>query len=168
MGALHADLVTKAAAWLKAKRCSVVITDMVSSAGETPDAIGFNSFRTILIECKASRADFRADALKASRHHGRGMGNERYFLAVAGVLKPEEMPEGWGLLEVWPEGNIRQKRAPVYSPANREGEMSLLVSAIRRIGQNPPTGVSIKCYTMETKGLATISIDPEPLPEDPA
>ena len=138
---------------------------MTSAASETPDCIGWNSFRSILIECKTSRSDFQRDAKKSTRiHPDLGMGNERFYLTPAGLLKKEELPAGWGLLEVTPEGKVRMKQQAEWRKGAKEMEMTLLVSAIRRIGQNPPKGISVKCYTLETEQRATITIDPEPLP----
>jgi hypothetical protein len=164
---VHSDLVITAAAWLRtSQRCAIVITDMVSAAAETPDAIGFTSWHSILIECKASRADFRRDADKACRRRGGGMGCERFFMAPAGMLKPEEMPEGWGLLEVNAEGKVRRRKDPVSRLVEDRSETVLLLSAIRRIGQNPPPGISVKCYTLETERRATIGIEPETQSQD--
>lgn len=139
---------------------------MTSAASETPDCIGWNSFRSIMIECKASRADFRRDAHKPTRcHPDLGMGNERYYMAPADMIKKEELPAGWGLLEVNPDGRVRMKKSAEWRKGAKEMEMTLLVSAIRRIGQNPPQGISVKCYTLETEQRATITIDPEPSPQ---
>jgi hypothetical protein len=158
----HADLVLAAAAWLRtSQRCAVVITDMVSAAGETPDAIGFTSWHSILVECKASRGDFRRDADKACRRRGGGMGNERFFMAPAGMLKPEDMPEGWGLLEVGEGGKVRRRKDAESRMFSDRSEITLLISALRRIGHNPPSGISVKCYTIETERSATIGIEPE-------
>ena len=164
---MHADLILAAAKWLRiSQRCAVVITDMVTAGGETPDAIGFTSWHSIMIECKASRSDFRRDADKACRRRGGGMGNERYFLAPADMLKPEEMPEGWGLLEMEEGGKVRMRKNATSRSVEGRSEITLLISALRRIGQNPPPGISVKCYTLETLGRATISIDPEPIQQD--
>ncbi len=138
---------------------------MASAASETPDCIGWNSFRSILIECKASRADFKRDAHKSTRiHDSLGMGSERFYMAPAGMIQKEELPAGWGLLEVKPDGKVRMKKDAEGRMGSKEMEVSLLISAIRRIGQNPPEGVSVKCYTLETKRHATITIDPEQSP----
>lgn len=157
----HSDLVLAAASWLKAQRCAVVITDMVTAGGETPDAIGFTSWNSILVECKASRADFRRDAEKACRRRGGGMGCERFYMAPEGMLKPEEIPEGWGLIEINALGKARRRKDSKSRMVEDRSEITLLISALRRIGQNPPCGISVKCYTLETKGRATIGIDPE-------
>lgn len=91
---------------------------------EIPDAIGWlRSGVSLLIECKASRGDFLSDAVKPSRRSGKadapgslaptapkpeikpprkteGLGAYRFYLAPSGLLAPDELPEGWGLLEL--------------------------------------------------------------------
>jgi len=162
-GQLHRDLILAAAAWLKRKH-SVIITDMVSGAGEIPDAIGFGSQGSTLIECKASRGDFKADAHKMFRHKRHGMGNARYYMAPEGMIKAEELPEDWGLLEVNAKGKTRELKKPLLDRCDSDREVRLLLSAIRRIGQNPPEGISVKVYTLETLRSATIGIAPAESP----
>jgi hypothetical protein len=133
---------------------------MVTAGPETPDAIGFKSFESILIEVKVSRGDFLRDAKKRHRQDGEGMGDLRYYMAPAGMIKSEEVPAGWGLLEVI-EGRVRERLEAPRRKARKDHEVALLVSALRRIGQAPPPGISVKCYTIETERRATISIAPE-------
>lgn len=159
-GAIHHALIQCAAAWL-AKKHSVVITDMVSGTSETPDAIGWAAWHSTLIECKASLADFRADADKYHRRPGQGMGCFRYYMAPIGVIPVASLPEKWGLLEVNPEGRVKVTVKPQQFQNEKRSETTLLVSALRRIGQNPPLGVSVKCYSIETKRTATIGIKPQ-------
>ena len=63
----HAELVKRAEHWLmKTVGCSFCLTELTTSAGEIPDAIGWKNGRSILIECKATRADFLSDKKKVS------------------------------------------------------------------------------------------------------
>lgn len=160
MNITHSDLITHAAKWLSS-RCAVVITDMTHAGSETPDAIGWSSRASILIECKASRADFLADRQKSFRRvPNQGMGAYRYFCTPAGLIKAGELPEGWGLLE-YTEGKKSLKMAAgsrCFKEHARSIEIGLLVSALRRVGQVCPAGVSVKCYTMETKNRATLGV----------
>lgn len=161
---MHSLLIEEAAKWLQ-KKCTVVITDMTTAAGETPDAIGWKGWTSTLIECKASRADFHADKMKPFRREPeRGMGNLRYFCAPQGMLKAEEMPEGWGLLE-WTGKKIietakanPQQRTGLGWQDGRNYELELLLSAMRRIGNAAPKGVSVKCYTYESNNRATLGV----------
>lgn len=159
-GKIHSDLVAIAAAWLM-KKYPVVITDMVSGARETPDAIGIRSYESTLIECKASRGDFLRDARKPHRRDpDAGMGNFRYFLTTVGMVKGEEVPEGWGLLEADGRGRLKKIVDAARRRSDHSQEQAILLSALRRIGQNPPPGVSVKCYTIATERTATIGFNP--------
>jgi hypothetical protein len=80
--------------------CSLVVSEITSAAYEIPDAMGWRYGRSVLIECKVSRADFLADAKKSHRLAGTGAGEHRYFLTPPNLLKAEELPSGWGLLEL--------------------------------------------------------------------
>lgn len=77
---------------------------------ERVDAILFNSTSSFLIETKISRADFKADAKKSFRQNG-GVGRYRYYACPEGLIKPEELPEKWGLIYVRP--NNQRSLMPV-------------------------------------------------------
>ena len=68
------------------------------------------------------------------------MGEKRYYMAPVGMLEPSEMPDGWGLLEVYdiPPGlrNRTVKTAregECFYNVNLRAEVAYLVSAIRRL-----------------------------------
>jgi hypothetical protein len=67
-----------------------------------PDAIGWKrACHSVLIECKVTRADFLADRAKPFRLKPEsGVGGERFYLTPACLLRREELPAGWGLLEI--------------------------------------------------------------------
>lgn len=76
--------------------------------GEQADAYGVNSYCSILIEVKMSVADFKADAKKPHRvHPEQGIGDFRYYMAPEGLLRPEDIPSKWGLIEVTPRRQCR-------------------------------------------------------------
>ncbi len=88
--------------WLRRKyRCGIVLSEQCCASGETPDVIGWkNTCRSVLIECKISRSDFLADREKPWRKQPEnGTGCERLYLAPHGLIRPEELPKAWGLLE---------------------------------------------------------------------
>ena len=69
--------------------------------GERADAILFSLDASFLIETKISRADFIKDKEKDFRKKPeRGMGDYRYFACPSGLIKPEELPDKWGLIYV--------------------------------------------------------------------
>lgn len=139
----HKELVKQAGIWLK--NCThthtVVITELTTSSSETPDAIGFGSggFST-LIECKASRVDFLADRKKHFRRNPEtGMGHSRYFMAPVGLLRADELPEGWGLIEVYDKTESGRRRryetvkATHLLEINERAQTGMLVSVLRRL-----------------------------------
>ncbi len=98
----HNELVLRAEKWLKQQGCGVVFRDDFRACthnGEQPDSIGWRDGLSILIECKSTRSDFLADKKKRFRKNPDiGMGDWRFFLCPKGMIKPEELPDGWGLL----------------------------------------------------------------------
>lgn len=160
----HADLVALARDWLK-NRCAVVVSEITTTPGEEPDALGWQGSDSILIECKASRADFLADKNKVFRRNlETGLGDYRYYLAPVGVIKDDsELPDSFGWLEINPmTGKIRPRRHAEYQKAkNITRETRILISCIRRIGQTEPEGIAIKCYTVQNKCRAAVQINLE-------
>jgi hypothetical protein len=149
----HADLVTMAREWLRPK-CSVVVSEICVTGAEQPDALGWKGAATTLIECKASRSDFLADKNKIFRYYlEEGIGDYRYYLAPVGVIKDvSELPNNFGWLEIQPNGRIKTRHKAEYQPEKQTAlETKILVSLLRRIGQQPPNGCTINCYTYETK-----------------
>lgn len=66
---------------------------------EKPDVFAlFKDGETVVYECKASRADFRADMNKPFRKNMEtGIGSQRIYVVNKGVCKPSEIPPGWRL-----------------------------------------------------------------------
>lgn len=131
----HDDLVTIAKKWLiKARQCSVVLTETQAQSGEVPDAIGWRGQVSILIECKTSLADFRRDLKKWYRNSGPGIGQRRYFMAPKGVIPLDEVPPNWGLLEVAGSTVRTKKRVDLLYLDERvsSAEVPMLVAALRR------------------------------------
>ncbi|HET8668687.1 MAG TPA: hypothetical protein VFM10_11955 [Terriglobales bacterium] len=134
----HEALVTIAVAWLRRYRCGIVLSEQACCTGEVPDAIGWKGkCKSVLIECKVSRADFLVDRQKPWRQRPElGVGCERLYLAPANVIAPAELPSGWGLLEF----HRRQVRT-VVKPGRKsqrsddgfQTEMNLLLASLRRV-----------------------------------
>lgn len=105
----HKQLVEIAYKWLiKNGSVGVAFRELRSVASEIPDVIGFGSFESVMIECKASRADFLAD--KKKPHRAKGMGNWRFYCCPKGMIRVEELPEKWGLIYVDETGKAAIKR----------------------------------------------------------
>jgi hypothetical protein len=133
----HEKLVSLAVAWLRRYRCGVVLSEQACASGEMPDAIGWKKrCHSVLIECKASRADFLADRAKPWRQQPEtGVGCERYYLAPRGLIGTSELPRGWGLLEVCgceiEVGNRATKN--MRTIIGFQYEMNLLLASLRRV-----------------------------------
>jgi hypothetical protein len=102
-----------------------------------PDAIGWKrACHSVLVECKISRADFLADREKPFRQKQKhGLGCERFYLTPLGMLRLEELPAGWGLLE------CHNRKIKLLQPAAKNlrtatgfrYEMNLLLASLRRV-----------------------------------
>lgn len=99
---MHQQLCKLGEKWLRRQGCRVTLRDPFKAAvctGECPDVIGWRDGHSVLIECKVSRSDFLADKSKMFRAEpALGMGDARLYLAPPGVIQPDDLPEGWGLL----------------------------------------------------------------------
>lgn len=96
----HDELVLKAGWYLRKRiRCYPVLMEACyGNSREQPDAIGWRDRTSYVIECKASRTDFLSDGNKPHREYG--MGSYRYYMAPHGIIHADEIPDGWGYLEV--------------------------------------------------------------------
>ena len=104
----HKELVEKAYRWAK-NRHRIVIQEK-GSVYENPDIIAFSWSFSTLIEVKANRADFLRDKGKISRRNSDYcMGTYRLYCVPKGLVKEDEIPETWGLLEVYPSGYVKLK-----------------------------------------------------------
>ena len=133
----HAKLVSMAVQWLRRYRCGVVLSEQACVSGEMPDAIGWKkACHSVLVESKVSRADFLADRSKLARQKPEiGVGCERYYLAPRGVIRVEELPAGWGLLEVFGREieRIKASAKNLRSDIGFRHEMNLLLVSLRRV-----------------------------------
>lgn len=96
--------------------------------------------KKIAYEIKVSRGDFLRELEDPAKRSGaEACSNECYFVAPAGLINPQELPEGWGLIELTTSG-LRKKVVAPY----REVKLpeSFIYSILRRSGraekQNPP------------------------------
>lgn len=152
----HNKLVRRMAQWLKGtKSMTVVMSELATRNSETPDVIGWiGGASSILIECKVSRADFRADGQKFFRRWSeRGMGDKRYVAAPVGLLTADEMPDGWGLLEV--DRFVRVTKEAAHITADKRNECVMLMSALRRLE------IATAVYVVADEGTANKEVSRE-------
>lgn len=145
-GLSHRNICRIAAKWLKnncREKCPVVLVELVTTAFETPDVFGCNSSHSILIEVKRSRSDFLRDKNKIFRlYPDMGVGDFRYYLCPAEVIKVEDLPEKWGLIWVDEKGRCRiikeiltgniNSDNPNRFEKNLRNERAMMYSALRR------------------------------------
>lgn len=149
----HKMLIPLAYKWvLKNGSCGVAFKELNSINAEYPDVIGFGSWgHSVLIEVKVTRSDFLCDKKKSFRKDPtKGMGKYRFYMCPDGLIKPEELPEGWGLIWVGksvrcifnpyasysmktpPSIKDREKQHPGFVQ-NYLAEHALMYSALRRL-----------------------------------
>lgn len=153
----HGDLCDIAARWLKkplsarGHGCQIAFTETRTSflSGESPDAIGFRVSTSTygggstVVECKVSRADFLQDGKKPHRVEGCGMGRFRYYACPEGMIAPDEVPSGWGLLYATAKKTITvisgatlsiRQPDPYDLPHDAFSETLLLANLLHRVG----------------------------------
>ena len=133
----HAQLVERAVRWLRSYRCGVVLSEQACVSGEMPDAIGWKqACHSVLVECKVTRSDFLADRCKLWRQKPeKGIGSERFYLTPPGLVETEELPAGWGLLELR-RGRVEMLKSSFKNLRTATGfryEMNLLLASLRRV-----------------------------------
>ncbi len=139
----HNDLVEKARLWLKSINCNIVVSG-IQKVNEIPDAIGWKGNFSFLIECKVSRSDFLKDKNKFFRRHEyMGMGRVRIYMCPYGLIKPEEVPEKWGLIWVSRKGMIAKRKKLfkgiyptkefIFDQINYLEEISLLLKYCKKL-----------------------------------
>src|SRR5579859_5762266 len=135
----HQQLVRMAEQWLRTRyRCGIVLSEQSCASGETPDVIAWKgACRSVVVECKVSRADFLADQEKPFRKNPElAMGCERFYLAPQGLISADELPAKWGLLES--KGRevrmaVKACRQSQRSLTGFQWEMNLLLASLRRV-----------------------------------
>lgn len=138
----HSELVIRACRWLAVtKGMHVVIPELSCWATkESPDVIGYMTqlggapVHTVVVECKMSRSDFFADRSKPFRvNSALGMGRVRWMFTPKALVKEHECPLGWGLAEVMGLRVRVVRRPEFFERRDMNGEMGLLVAAMRRV-----------------------------------
>jgi hypothetical protein len=137
--AKHQQMVAKAVEWLRHHYgCAIVLSEQSCGTGEVPDVIGWKGFcQSVLVECKVSRSDFLADANKPFRLHPKeALGSRRLYMAPAGMIRQEELPKHWGLLELSSREvrlAVKPGRVDLRTETGLKKEMNLLLASLRRV-----------------------------------
>lgn len=150
----HDFLSKRAVAWLYEKKFKWAATEVplefyenYKRFEEWADAFGVGIIsrdaRSCVIEVKVSRGDFLSDFKKKHRLTDNPFVTERYYLAPHGMLKTEEIPERWGLLEYYPESDkiLVAKRAKRRKIAYIDSSNNTIFH-----GNTPPWKIPLKPY----------------------
>ncbi len=134
----HDELIQRGAKWLKNNyqskyRFPIILTDYHCFSAERPDIIGFANSSSIVIECKISLSDFKADLKKPHRQYVNKLGQMRCYLCPVGLIPKEIIPEGWGLLYAHDRKITIEIEPPWHTEDGiRWAEYHILYSIIRR------------------------------------
>ena len=119
------------------KKYKYVAVELCTWNSENTDVWGLGNFNdSAVIEVKVSHSDFMADQKKWWRSNdaaitGMQAGTHRWYLCPEGIIKPEELPDKWGLL-YWDGKQIRPVVAPKAFSNTGLADMRILASILRR------------------------------------
>lgn len=116
-------------------RYRFIAVELCVTGAENADVWGYDGYSTVVVEVKVSHADFLSDRKKQWRsvEPEYRAGNRRWYLCPEGVISPEELPEGWGLL-YWDGRAVFPVAAPDFNVATGHADMRILYSILRREG----------------------------------
>lgn len=113
---------------------------------EHPDAMGWRRAgrESFVVECKVSRNDFYADRRKPTRSsYDQRPGLLCYYMTPSGLVSPNELPDGWGLLYAEPRmirtiHNAKPEASLVDDRTAQQlrGELERLYCEVRRYQVN--------------------------------
>ena len=117
-------------------RYKYVAVELCTCGTENCDVWGYDGIYTAVIEVKTSHADFLADQKKwwrgeEAEEMNAKAGTFRWYLCPEGIISPEEVPEGWGLLYWDGKKIIYVKGAPKHENT-ASADLKILSSILRR------------------------------------
>ena len=150
----HTDLCNIGARWISKKGLPLAVVEL-KTLGEIPDVYATDGKMSAIIEAKTSRSDFLADAKKEWRKYPeRGIGHIRFYICPEGLIKPDELPEKWGLLWVNSKGRIIEKvslfkgnlpsNSEFIQECNTSKHEDILYSIVRRFVQGQTENLNIR------------------------
>lgn len=125
----HREVCERTAKWVKNNMSMglVFVEHKTTRSAEIPDVLGVRAGAvptTFLFEVKVDRSDFTQDKNKPHRNGTvAGLGDYRFYVAPQGMIKVNELPKGWGLLEYTKGGRFLKTHVPpdvgcMLSPTN--------------------------------------------------
>lgn len=142
VSALHELCSESACAWALRYGFAAVAMNTQSAGGSGDcDAVAVGvvrgRMRSAVFESKVSRSDFFADRKKWHRQcHGRHpRTTEEWYVTPVGLVRPDELPDRWGLLEVDERGRASVTKRAVVTDINDETFREALLLAARACSQ---------------------------------
>jgi hypothetical protein len=94
-------------------------------------------FRRIIYEIKVSRGDFTKELNNLEKRlPAEQLAHECWFATPAGLVKPDEVPEGWGLVEQIKNGMRAKKQAKQRNPGDLSEKFYMMLA--RRSAEPKP------------------------------
>jgi len=129
------------------KFCYFGFIDFNNPSGEYPDVIGFRGDYSFVLEIKTSIEDFELDKQKPHRQNTSfGMGDFRFFFTRKNLLTINQLPDGWGLIEIDNDKKIEVIHNPFgkgndfstwkRNEKNLKAEWQLMHTALNSIKKN--------------------------------
>lgn len=95
---LHGELLKAGIMFLRSHGFPIAAPLTDFGIGE-PDIIGFNHELSTVIDIRTKRSDFLRRRLALQEQTDTALGNVRFFLTPMRMVRRDELPEGWLLLE---------------------------------------------------------------------
>ena len=149
---LHEHVKRQALYWLKEKMtdlCANEVKLFVRRKKLKADALGINIKRkeSRIIEVKISRSDYLRDEVLFSSNGYHAICDYAYIITPVGLLSIEELPKGYGLLEIDDFDTITVRKKPVRNP----NPLLTLDTLIKRTGRAATNAVLFQQLSKETK-----------------
>lgn len=100
------------------------------------------NYRTVAYEVKVSRSDFLNEIKDPTkRQPAEEFASECYFVVPTGLIKPDEVPEGWGLM-TGGDGGLRTVKIATQRQMGKDLPVKFVAALARRCAdENAPKGV---------------------------
>ncbi|MGJ9385514.1 hypothetical protein [Salipaludibacillus sp. CF4.18] len=163
-GPLHKYFKQQSLYWLKNKMTDLCANEVKLYARRKKlkaDALGINFKRkeSRIIEVKISREDFLRDEVLAASYGYHAIADYAYLMTPVGLLSKEEIPIGYGLLEMDEFDTIKVRRNPTRNPK----PILKLDTLVKRTARAATNAVLFQELTKENKDLTDGAFSKEAL-----
>lgn len=149
---LHDHFKKQALYWLKEKMvdlCANEVKLFPNRKKLIADSMGINLKRkeSRIIEVKVSRADFKRDKVLEAPYGYHAIADYAYIMTPVNLIDKNELPDGYGLLEMDAYDNITVKKNPVRN----KNPILTLDSLVKRTARAATNAVLFQELSKETK-----------------